>query len=126
MDSEDIDAVIGERIRTRRLEMGLSLADLAREIKVSRNWIALSEQGKRRLGFAHLHRIGAVLQVPVTYFFEGLETEPPEEHPELVRRLAESPKAQELLHYFFLLDDEELRDRLIDLAGSLAAWSRDR
>jgi transcriptional regulator with XRE-family HTH domain len=70
-----VDIHVGRRIRAARLSRALSQEKLADSIGVSFQQIQKYENGANRIGTGRLHSIATVLQVPVAYFFEGLDEE---------------------------------------------------
>ena len=68
----DIDIAIGKRLRRRRIQLGLSQHDVASVAGVRFQQIQKYECGANRVSAARLYRIAGALEVPVTYFFEGL------------------------------------------------------
>jgi len=72
-----IDALVGGRIRARRTALGHSQTELGDAVGVKFQQIQKYESGANRVSASRLWAIAAALDVPVTYFFEGLEA--PEE-----------------------------------------------
>jgi transcriptional regulator with XRE-family HTH domain len=64
------DAEVGKRIRERRLELGLSQAQLGDLIGVTFQQIQKYELGINRIGASRLGRAADALQVKVNYFFD--------------------------------------------------------
>lgn len=64
-----IDRHIGDRLRQRRSELGLSLARLAADLALTPDELALIEEGTTRLDAVALERAAARLDVPAGYFF---------------------------------------------------------
>lgn len=75
MSSEpaSLDQRIGERIRLRRTELGLTQDQLAAALGVSYQQIQKYENGANRISAARLWLIGRRLEVPVGWFFDELE-----------------------------------------------------
>ena len=65
------DPRIGMRIRTLRLERGLSQAELGEVLGISFQQIQKYEKGVNRVSAGRLHRVAEALQVPVTFFYAG-------------------------------------------------------
>jgi transcriptional regulator with XRE-family HTH domain len=63
------DSDIAQRIRARRLELGLSQTDLAEKIGVTFQQVQKYEKGANRVGGDRLGQIADVLSVPPSYFF---------------------------------------------------------
>lgn len=72
MSSEpaSLDQRIGERIRLRRTELGLTQDQLAAALGVSYQQIQKYENGANRISAARLWQIGRRLEVPVGWFFD--------------------------------------------------------
>jgi transcriptional regulator with XRE-family HTH domain len=77
--SDGVDAHIGRRLRERRRVLGLSQAELATRLGFTPPQINRYEHGTTRLSAAGLWRAAQVLEVPASYFFDGLgeRTKPP-------------------------------------------------
>ena len=67
------DTLTGTRIRERRMLKGLRQAEVARMAGISGPYLNLIEHNRRRIGGALLNRIAEALDVPISFFFEGLE-----------------------------------------------------
>lgn len=70
---DHIDCYIGNKVKLRRLISGLSQEDIGKVLGVSIQQIQKYEKGINRISCANLYRIGKVLNIPVTYFFEDIE-----------------------------------------------------
>jgi transcriptional regulator with XRE-family HTH domain len=73
--SDDIDFHLGKRMRRRRRLLGLTQQQLAEACGVRFQQIQKYECGANRVSAARLWRISSALEVPVNYFFEGLNDE---------------------------------------------------
>jgi transcriptional regulator with XRE-family HTH domain len=72
-----IDAHVGERIRLRRTELGLTQEQLAEALDVSYQQIQKYETGANRVSAGRILEIARKLGVDVGYFFEGLSDDDP-------------------------------------------------
>jgi transcriptional regulator with XRE-family HTH domain len=79
--SNDIDLHLGKRLRSRRRILGLTQQQLAGACGVRFQQIQKYECGANRISAARLWRISEALQVPVGYFYDGLENARPQQHP---------------------------------------------
>jgi transcriptional regulator with XRE-family HTH domain len=70
-----IDDHVGQRIRERRIMLGLTQQQLAELIGVTYQQAHKYERGINRVSAGRLFEIGRVLSVPITYFYEGLGDE---------------------------------------------------
>lgn len=64
-------AEIGQRIRQARENIGMSQRDFAEAVDKDQTVISLCESGKRKVTAMELSQFAQVLQVPVSYFYEG-------------------------------------------------------
>ncbi len=74
--SEEIDPIdrhVGEQIRLRRLQIKMSQQALAQACNVTFQQVQKYERGSNRVSASMLVRIARRLDVPVAFFFEGLE-----------------------------------------------------
>lgn len=67
-----VEQIIGDRIRARRTQMGLVQEQLAASLGLSYQQIQKYENGSNRITVGRLLELAERLQVPVTYFVEGL------------------------------------------------------
>ena len=67
-----IDLHVGERVRGRRKELGISQADLGKAVDLTFQQIQKYERGSNRISASKLHQMSEYLKVPVSYFFDGL------------------------------------------------------
>src|SRR5450759_1048052 len=66
-----IDTHVGSRIRMRRLILSMSQEKLGDAIGLTFQQVQKYEKGTNRMGSSRLQQIANVMQVPVTFFFEG-------------------------------------------------------
>ena len=67
--SDELDLVIGRRIRERRMLLAISQEDLAKKINLSFQQLQKYETGENRISATRLFRLAQVLEVPITWFF---------------------------------------------------------
>src|ERR687884_1362974 len=70
-----IDDHVGERIRERRIMLGLTQQQLAEMIGVTYQQAHKYERGINRVSAGRLFEIARALSAPITYFFEGLDSQ---------------------------------------------------
>src|ERR1044072_6578759 len=71
------DAVIGQTLRARRLDRGLSQSELGHAAGVTFQQLQKYEKGTNRVSAARLARIAAELNVPVTAFYGAARARAP-------------------------------------------------
>ncbi len=69
----DMNVFIGQRIRERRLKLGLTLVDVSQKLRVSHQQLQKYEQGSSRISATTLFQISEILKVSVTYFYSGYD-----------------------------------------------------
>lgn len=110
-----IDKLVGQRVRARRTALRMSQTELGEAVGVSFQQIQKYEKGVNRIGASRLSAISAVLQVPVTHFFEE-----PSAKGAGVSASLEDPAAVDLVRAFDEIDDQDVRERLVELTRSVA------
>ncbi|MEM1138359.1 MAG: helix-turn-helix transcriptional regulator [Pseudomonadota bacterium] len=73
MPNHPIDVYVGRRVRIRRMEMGITQQQLAREIGVTFQQVQKYERGVNRISASKLFRVARLFGVAVDFFFEGAE-----------------------------------------------------
>lgn len=110
------DRHVGMRIRERRLMLGLSQQQLAVLIGVTYQQAHKYERGLNRISAGRLFEIAQVLQVPISWFFEGLDEGAPS--PGLT---AGQRRVLELARNFSAISNERHQEALSEMARVLAA-----
>ena len=107
-----IDIHLGRRLRRRRRILGLTQQQLAGACGVRFQQIQKYECGANRVSAARLWRLARALEVPVGYFFEGLD----DAMDAPIART--SDESVDLIRTYYQLG-ERPRRRLLDMAKSL-------
>lgn len=117
---ENIDLLLGRRLRNRRRLLGLTQNQLALMVGVRFQQIQKYESGANRISAARLWRFCQALEVPAAYFFDGLSPTPLAPA-EMVDEgdLLSRPESLDLIRVFDQLE-ERPRRRLLDLAKALS------
>lgn len=123
---DPVDIHVGHRLRQRRTLLGMSQEKLAEAFGVSFQQVQKYERGANRISASRLHLLSKILDVPITYFFEGLPQKLPERRP-----LADIPESEtkdqmtsretlELVRAYYKIEDPVIRKRIVELARSLS------
>jgi transcriptional regulator with XRE-family HTH domain len=118
---EQIDVHLGRRLRRRRRLLGLTQQELAGACGVRFQQIQKYECAANRMSAARLWQLAEVLEVPVSYFYEGMtESGQASEGHEAngAGELMASKETRDLIEAYYSLG-ERPRRRLLDLAKSL-------
>src|ERR1700720_2609471 len=65
------DKHVGARVRIRRIMVGMSQEKLGHALGLTFQQVQKYEKGTNRIGASRLQQISNILQVPVSFFFEG-------------------------------------------------------
>ncbi|ACI98916.1 helix-turn-helix domain-containing protein [Rhodospirillum centenum] len=68
-----IESHVASRIRLRRGLLGMSQSDLARTLGITFQQVQKYERGSNRVSVGKLYRLAEILDVPLTFFFDGLD-----------------------------------------------------
>src|SRR5574341_737753 len=66
-----IDRHVGSRVRMRRMMLGMSQEKLGDALGLTFQQIQKYEKGTNRVGASRIQQIAEILQVPVSFLFEG-------------------------------------------------------
>src|SRR3972149_1752114 len=66
-----IDKHVGSRVRMRRMMLSMSQEKLGDALGLTFQQVQKYEKGTNRIGASRLQAIANILQVPVSFFFEG-------------------------------------------------------
>ena len=72
-DPNEIDRLVGSRVRQRRMQLGMSQEGLAAALGITVPQVQKYEKGINRIGASRLHKIAGLLGVPIGAFFEAHE-----------------------------------------------------
>ena len=72
-----VDVHVGQRIRHRRWTIGMTQQQLAEAVGIKFQQIQKYETGMNRVSASRLWDIAIAMEVPVSFFFEGLDQQGP-------------------------------------------------
>ena len=121
-EPKHVDKHVGARIRLRRQVLKLSQTALADELGVTFQQIQKYERGANRVGASRLWDISQFLEVPISYFFEGLESVEPKKDPNenLMLRTISSHDGSKFLEALDKIQEGDVRRQLLSLLRTLA------
>lgn len=73
LGADPIDVHIGSRLRIRRNLVGMSQEELGHAIGVTFQQVQKYERGTNRISGSRLFDVACALQVPVSFFYEGID-----------------------------------------------------
>jgi transcriptional regulator with XRE-family HTH domain len=122
-----IDAQVGNRVRLRRMLIGMSQEKLGELLGLTFQQVQKYEKGVNRIGAGRLFHVAQILGVPIQYFYEGVVEQLPSGkgfaedagRPPVMEFLS-SGEGLQLSLAFMRIKDPKVRKRVIDLVKSLA------
>ena len=79
MNDNNVDLLIGTKIRLRRHVLGMSQTDLGNRIGVTFQQVQKYEKGHNKIVASRLLEVANIMDVPISYFFEDLNNTPSQE-----------------------------------------------
>lgn len=130
--SYDVNRLVGARIKSRRIETGLSKAELASQISVDENEVALFERAEASVSVATLFKICHALRSPLSYFFSGdfelLSYDDPSDRTRELRPASEDVQFDYekiwLLNSFYKITDPDIRISIVKLVEKISTSPR--
>jgi len=129
MTKQDIDIYVGKKLRQRRTMMGLSQEAVAKAVGITFQQVQKYEKGVNAMNSRRLVEFSRFMNVPVAYFFDGLEeseaampaagfAEPSEtfDHGSPVS----DRESLEMMKAFKRIGEQGVRKRLSDLVRAIA------
>jgi transcriptional regulator with XRE-family HTH domain len=123
-----IDRHVGSRVRMRRMMLGMSQEKLGDALGLTFQQVQKYEKGSNRIGASRLQQISLILQVPVSFFFEGAPPPPGDSHalgaphrPDDTTSLLSTSEGLALARAFTRISNVRLRRRIVDLVEEMAA-----
>jgi transcriptional regulator with XRE-family HTH domain len=123
------DKHVGARVRMRRMMLGMSQEKLGDALGLTFQQVQKYEKGANRIGASRLQQIAHILQVPVSFFFEGA----PGVSGHVADGMGEAPSPAYISDFlatsdglaltkaFMEIKDAKLRRRIVDLVEQIAA-----
>ena len=127
------DKHVGSRVRMRRMMLGMSQGKLGDALGLTFQQVQKYEKGTNRIGASRLQQIAQILQVQVSFFFEGAPSaitigrheglsEAPS--PAYVSDFLATSDGLALTKAFMKIRDAKLRRRIVELVGQIAGSNK--
>jgi len=130
------DQHVGAQIRMRRLMLGMSQTTLGDAVGLTFQQIQKYEKGINRVSASRIQQFAEVLDVPLTFFFDGAPGADVQRGrkasaksmaiPEYVTNFLTSREGQNIMKAFSQISDRKLVRRIVDLAEEVAATKGNR
>lgn len=122
--TDEIDRHVGARIRLRRNAMGLSQEKLAEGLGITFQQVQKYEKGTNRVGASRLQHIAAILDAPISFFFEDGPNplkDPKEWEADDATQLMMSKECVLLARSFLAIEDKKIQQIVLSLVRALSA-----
>ena len=123
-----IDKHVGSRVRMRRMMLSMSQEKLGDALGLTFQQVQKYEKGTNRIGASRLQQIAHILQVPVSFFFEGAPNLPGQStgmseapSPAYVSDFLATSEGLALTRAFTRITDAKLRRSIVDMVEQIAA-----
>lgn len=123
-----IDKYVGSRIRMRRIMLGMSQEKLGEALGLTFQQVQKYEKGTNRVGASRVQQISDILQVPVSFLFDGgpsanMGTQGLGEAPSptYVADFLATSEGLALTRAFTRISDAKLRRSIVDMVEQIAA-----
>ena len=118
-----VDVHVGGLVRQRRTLVGMSQAGLGKALGLTFQQVQKNERGVNRIGASRLYQLSHILDVPVEYFFEGLEKKASGRSPNDVMAKRET---LELVRAYYHIRDPKVRKALFAVTKAMAKGAGSR
>ena len=115
--ASEMDRLVGDRIRRRRILMGLTQDQVGEALGISYQQIQKYETGANRVSAGRLYLIAQKLEVSPGWFFELAQRE---SHSEFDLEIGSSRLVMEFFRSFSRIKDERVRTQLLALVRTLS------
>lgn len=132
ISKQDVDIHVGKRLRLRRTMMGLSQEAIAKAVGITFQQVQKYEKGTNAMNAARLFEFARFMNVPVAYFFEGMEGLSASGTQDQLLGFSEADaefehkprvsdrESLEMMKAFKRIDEQVIRKRLSDLVRAIA------
>lgn len=120
-----IDIHVGARIKLKRTMKGLSQEKLADQLGITFQQVQKYEKASNRIGASRLKEIADFLEVPVGFFYEGLQSASQgfaeEGASAFMTDFLATSEGLELNRSFLKIKDPKVRKRILELVRTLSS-----
>jgi transcriptional regulator with XRE-family HTH domain len=127
-DPNFVDRHVGNRVRMRRLLVGMSQEKLGELLGITFQQVQKYEKGSNRVSASRLYQISHVLGVPVQYFYDELKSEngpsgfAESEGADAIAGALQSPDGVQIARIFSATTDPEKRKLILNAVKLLADY----
>ena len=122
-----VDRHVGSRVRMRRMMLSMSQEKLGDALDLTFQQVQKYEKGTNRIGASRLQQIAHILQVPVSFFFDGAPTSNPDADsnvsnlsPAFLSDFLATSEGLALTKAFLRIKEPKLRRCIVNLVEEIA------
>ena len=122
-----VDKYVGSRVRMRRIMLGMSQEKLGEALGLTFQQVQKYEKGTNRVGASRLQQISEILQVPVSFLFDGgpsgiaaSDASAESASPAYIADFLATSEGLALTRAFTRIPDSKLRRSIVDLVEQIA------
>jgi transcriptional regulator with XRE-family HTH domain len=122
-----VDKYVGSRVRMRRIMLGMSQEKLGEALGLTFQQVQKYEKGTNRVGASRLQQISEILQVPVSFLFDGGPSGAPNGEgfegasPAYVSDFLATSEGLALTRAFTRIADSKMRRSIVELVEQIAS-----
>lgn len=113
--SHPVDIHVGKKLKHLRVLRGMTQTDVANGLNISFQQVQKYELGRNRISASRLFELSNILDVPPSYFFEGLEDTTDGSHAAL------DDEATKIASMVTRIKDDKLRSQIRSFITELAS-----
>jgi len=117
LTAAEVDSLVGDRIRRRRILMGLTQDQLGESLGISYQQIQKYETGANRVSAGRLYLIAEKLEVSPGWFFDPVKSDATSSD---FDEMGSSRLLMEFVRSFSRIEDERLKTVLVSLVRAMA------
>ena len=125
---DPVDRYVGSRVRMRRIMLGMSQEKLGEALGLTFQQVQKYEKGTNRVSASRIQQIAEILQVPVSFLFEGGPTGTTKSDggseaasPTYVSDFLATSEGLALTRAFTRIGDSKLRRSIVELVEQIAS-----
>ena len=120
-----VDVHVGQRLRERRTELGMSQETLAKNSGITFQQVQKYERATNRISVSRMFEFASILKVPIDFFFRGAEGEGELQLAESATPFTHEDKSlaseyEELIKIYSNIKDPQMRKSVITLMQGIA------
>ena len=129
--NKSLDAFIGEKVKQRRIDLGMSQDKLGSYLGITFQQVQKYEKGINRISASMLYTIATVLNVEIQYFIEGFNNNTDHSHslnedqsPIYEVDMRNKKESLDLLKAYYSISDLSVRKKVLELVKAFSHSSK--